>query len=308
MQFFSQNKPVSSAPGVGALIIITAAALFAVHIWIIKTAKDFLDAWQVGYGRWMVGIIMVLILSGSGGFRRLWRGNKRLLIIRGLVGTCSYLCMVYANLLIPISQATVLFFVCPMFAAVMSIWMNKQPVRPIDWLFIAGGFFGVVFVLDPGEQAFHLQTGHLVALAASFFAGMAMSLMRALASDNHPYTVYFWFCLIGAPIVMGPAIHSTAVFWPGWWAIGALLAAAVLGSLGQLMINQGFKYVPAHVGAVLLSSQVVFTAVLGVFFLNEPFTWSLVVGTALILGCGAALSQKKKPKSHSTVSEAERAA
>jgi drug/metabolite transporter (DMT)-like permease len=292
----NQNIPSAPSALIGAWLIIGAALLFTFQAWIIKEVKEVFDFWQLGFTRWVFGLVLVVILAKASGFSGLWGNQKRLLLVRALVSTGAYLCIVYATQVIPISQATVLFFACPMFAAIHGIWLNREPVNLAGWLYIMGGFAGVVLVLEPGGESFSLHTGHYVALASAFLGGFSMAMMRKLAANNHPYSLYFYFCLIGVPVSMAPALQNATFIWPGWWMVGLILMSALLASVGQLMINQAFKSVPAHVGGVLLSSQVVFTAILGVVFLHEPITWPLALGACLILGCGAMLSRRKKPK------------
>ena len=300
---FSLSKNPAAAQLNGLILLLSSSVLFTVHNWIIKVAKPYLNPWQIGFTRWVVGLIMVWLMAKAGGVDVFSKSNKKLLILRGIIGSIGYLGIVYATQEIPISQATVLFFVCPMFAALNGIWLNKQPIGPNQWIFIAGGFAGVVLVLEPGNAAFQLHPAHLIALGSAFCAGLSMAMMRKLASNTHPYTVFFFFCLVGMPISVGPALSGTTFSWPGWWVIGALLGSAVLGSGAQILLSHGFRFMPAHVGAVLLSSQVVFTAILGVVLLNEPLTWSMATGTCLVLGCGAMLSRKKKSRVQPAVPE-----
>ena len=296
MRIFSREKTAVTPHTAGVLYLLSAAFLFTVHSWIIKVAKDYLDTWQIGFGRWLFGLVLVWFLAKASGINLFAAGNKRLLLIRGLVGTIGYLAIVYATQMIPISQSTVLFFACPMFAAINGMWLNKQAVSAMHWLYILGGFVGVVLVLEPGADGFDLHAAHFIALASAFFGGMAMALTRKLTSNNHSYTIFFYFCLVGVPVSAGPALNGISFIWPGWWIVTALLAASALGSLAQLLLNWGFKHVPAHVGAVILSSQVVLTAIVGVFMLNESLTWSMATGSCLILACGALLSRNKKTK------------
>ena len=293
-----KNKGNSfSSPAWGVLFLLGTSLFFTVHSWLIKEVKGYLDFWQLGLARWAVGLILLWVMAKASGFHGFRGQRKSVLILRGLSGTLGYLLSVISLQLIPISQATVLFFTCPMFAAINGIWVNRQPVAFKDWFFIVAGFGGVIMVLEPGAEGFSLESGHYIMLASAFFASLSMNFTRNLAVSDHPYTIYFYFCLVGGATSFVPAIsHSDFSVFPGWWVLGCLAGASVLTSLGQVMMNVGLKSIPAHTGAVLMSSQVVFTAIVGVVFLNENLTWSLVLGSCLILGGGAMLSRKKKSK------------
>ena len=285
------------SPAWGVFFLLGTSLFFTGNSWLIKEVKNSLDFWQLGLARWGVGLILLWVMAKASGFHN-FRGQRRsILILRGLTGTVGYLLSVASLQLIPISQATVLFFTCPMFAAINGIWVNQQPITFKDCLFIVVGFAGVITVLQPAAKGFSLQSGHYIMLVSAFFASISMNLTRKLAAGDHPYTIYFYFCLVGGATSFVPAMsHSDFSAFPGWWVLGCLAGASVLTSLGQVMMNVGLKSIPAHTGAVLMSSQVVFTAIVGVVFLDEKLTWTLVLGSCLILGGGAMLSHKKKSK------------
>ena len=68
-----------------------------------------------------------------------------------------------------------------------------------------------------------------------------------------------------------------------------LAAVAVFSMAGQVILNQGMKYLNASKTGVLMMIEVLAAAAFGVFFLGEQFGLRLLCGSALILGSGVAL-------------------
>ena len=153
----------------------------------------------------------------------------------------AYLCFISSLQALPVSQATVLFFVCPIFTAILGIWINKESVAPQEWLLILLGILGVALVLRPDGSQFHLGLGHVLALSAAVFAGLSITLIRKLASNNGTFTLYLYFCLAGTLISITPASSNLVSAWSSWQVALSLLLAVLSASAGQLLLNQGMK-------------------------------------------------------------------
>ena len=69
--------------------------------------------------------------------------------------------------------------------------------------------------------------------------------------------------------------------------------------VAQLMMNQGFFYCRGWEGGVFMSSEVIFTAVVGIVFLGDPATTQFWIGGLLILGSVVALNRLKAGKENS---------
>ena len=64
-----------------------------------------------------------------------------------------------------------------------------------------------------------------------------------------------------------------------------MIAGIVFAALAaQLLMNQGFQYCKSWEGGLILTSEVVFTALLGILFLGEIFNWRFGYGSLLIVG------------------------
>jgi len=53
---------------------------------------------------------------------------------------------------------------------------------------------------------------------------------------------------------------------------------------GQLLMNQGFLYCKSWEGGLFLTSEVIFTTLVGIVFLYDPVTWRFWAGSLLIIG------------------------
>lgn len=275
----------------GGLIWVSLAPIFYSAMSVsAKLAGAHLNVWQIGAGRFLLGLLVVPAIVRVLGLN-LW-GQKRLLLsVRGLCGAIAFLLLVASFQRIPLSLAMVLFYLYPAFTSLFSPWLTGEKTPKAAWPFVCGAFIGTTLILWPDESAGALNLGHLFAIIASILCAFTLLLVRRLGRENNIYTLFFYLCLTGTmaslvPLLIqgGPLLPGTAVAWMG---VGAV---AVFSIGAQLTINQALVCIPAPKVSVMMTSEVPLVACFGVVCLGEPLGWRLVVGALIIFGCGIGLN------------------
>jgi len=277
-----------SAPQIaGPLYMIGAAMLFTLMSILVKLMPQGYTVWHIGFMRFMGGLVMILVFfSGKGNPLR--GHNIPLLIFRGCTGSLAFLAVVTAMRILPLSTASVLFYSYPVFAAFFGFMVYKEGInmRQIACMLALVAGVGVLFDFSFSGSTY----GQAMAVAGALFAGLTVTLIRSLTENNGVVVIYFYFCVTGTlvtafPCIADPIMPATPVEW-------MMIFGVVLSSLGaQLMMNQGFRFCKGFEGGVYMSTETLFTAVVGIFFLNDPVSWRFVVGAILILGSGLALNR-----------------
>ena len=174
----------------------------------------------------------------------------------------------------------VLFFTFPAFAALFSIFIFGERISKLQILCIVGTLSGVGFLLD--VKLPHSLFGTAIALLSAVFAGFTVCLIKLLRDSNGPVVIYLYFCLLGAVVSFPMFIAQPIVPDSGQeWLMAAGIACTAV--IGQLLMNQGFKYCKSWEGSMYLTAEVVFTAILGIVFLGELTSWHFWTGGILIL-------------------------
>ena len=145
---------------------------------------------------------------------------------------------------------------------------------------------GIAVLLDFRGQGSWLGQG--AALAGSVLAGWVAVLVRRLRTTNGSRVIYLYLCVVGTVLtlpgfVAAPRFPATPL---EWWLVVALV---VTSSAGQLLMNQGFLYCASWEGGLIMASEVVFAALVGVVYLGDRVTWRLATGSSLILGSVAVM-------------------
>ena len=273
----------------GPLFMLAAALLFTLMNLQVKLLGPAFSAWDIGFYRFAGGIMAIVAIFGRR--RNPFKGrNMRLLVIRGCTGSVAFICVVTAIIRLPVSTALVIFYSFPAFAAVFSYFIYGERVGKGEIACILGVIAGVALLFDfqPGGD----PLGQAMALLGGAFAGLTVTLIRTLREQNGPVIIYLYLCTMGF-LVTAPmfALQPT---WPATPMQGGLILGIIFSALtAQLLMNQGFFYCRGWEGGVFMSSEVVFTAILGIAFLGDPATWRFWTGGIAVLASVVALNRLK---------------
>ena len=273
----------------GPLFMLAAALLFTVLNLLIKRIGPDYTIWHIGFFRFCGGAAVLLLIFGRSG--NPYRGHDtRLLIVRGFTGSAAFLCIVTAIRMLPVSTALVIFYAFPAFSAVFSYLIYGERITRSEIGCIAVVIAGIAVLFDFSLQGNYV--GQLMAVTGSAFAGLTVTLIKALREKNGPVVIYLYFCTMGTLVTLIP--FAVSPVWPASAADGAMVAGIIVVSVtAQLLMNQGFFYCKGWEGGVFMSSEVIFTAIVGIAFLGDPASWRFWAGGLLIFGSAVALNRFK---------------
>ena len=274
----------------GTITLVLAALFYCATNITIKLMASHLTVWQTAIGRFALGVFLIPIIAWPMRLNLFGR-NRWLNIIRGVSGTFSFLLLIQAFRMIPLSIGMILFYVWPVFACLFSPWIAREAIGKREWPFVGGALIGTAIILWSDTSSAGLSMGHFLALGGSCLAGLAVILTRRLGRSNSPFTLYFYLCLTGVVLCIGPLIAQAPPFFPssgiGW---AGLMTIALFALFAQVLLNQGMKVLNASRTGVIMMIDPLFAAAFGAVYLGEPVGLKLLSGSALILGCGLVLA------------------
>ena len=205
--------------------------------------------------------------------------HKKLLIFRGIIGVTSMSLFFMAIHYMPVGSAVGLRYISPIFAAIFAIFMLKEKVKPVQWLFFLMSFVGVIALKGFDKNVSIL--GFTFAIAAAATSGLVYIVIRKIGTKEHPVVIVNYFMCI-ATVVGG----ILAIFnWktPHGWDILLLMSLGVFGYFGQLFMTKAFQNGETNIIAPIKYIEVVFSIVAGIGFLGEKYTVLSIVGMLLII-------------------------
>lgn len=176
-----------------------------------------------------ISLVAVLLRARFGGMR--WR----LHLLRSAAGFVGVTLMFASVALIPVSDATAISFLNPVFAMLPAIPVLGERVGPWRWLAAGVAMAGALILLRPGPGSF--QAAALLSLAAAMAFGVEITVMKLLSRREGPLQILLINNAIGLTL-------STVALCFAWQAPSGAQWGA-LAALGFLMAMAQAAYVNA---------------------------------------------------------------
>lgn len=215
-----------------------------------------------------------------------WKGsNRKQLLLRGLFGTTALYFFFVTVQNIPLASAMTIQYLSPIFTTIIAIFLLRENVKALQWLFYAIAFSGVLFIerFDTRISFFFL----LIGVVSAFCSGVAYNLVRSLREREHPLTVVLHFQLIG--VVAG--FLFTIFNWetPRGWDWLWLFLVGLSSQFGQIFLTNALQKEKAASVAIVNYSGLIYGLLFGWFVFGEAQTIESVIGMSLVV-CGVILS------------------
>ncbi len=218
-------------------------------------------------------------------------GNQRkLLSIRAIFGLISMSLFFFSFKYLPIGTAVSLRYVAPIFAAIFAVFLLKEKLKPIQFLFFFIAFAGVIIL--KGFNGNISNTGMLLVITASVFTGLVYVFIRKIGMRDHPVVVVNYFMFLST--VIGGIISLFIWIQPQGWDWVLLGSLGVFGYFGQVYMTKAFQAAATNRVAPIKYTEVIFTISIGVFWFQDDYSiWSFI-GLFLIVGALIANTLVKK--------------
>ncbi len=218
--------------------------------------------------------------------------NKKLLIGRGVTGAIALTMNFYLVQEIPLATTSTLTYLAPVFSTLIGIFMVKEKVRWVQWLFFAISFAGILVVqgFDIRISYFHLGIG----IATSMFMGFAYNFVRKLNTTEHPLVIIFYFPLVLLPVAsVWSFFHWVPPVGIDWFN---LLMVGITTQVAQFFMTKSYQNAEIAKVSILNYLGLVFSLLFGYFLFDETFNFLTYVGMGMvILGVVLNVLLKKKP-------------
>jgi drug/metabolite transporter (DMT)-like permease len=226
--------------------------------------------------------------------------ETRAIVWRSVFGTAAMLSTFYAlsSRTLSLGDTVTLFNLAPVFLALLApIFLRERTSRTLTVALVLA-LTGVVLVLQPSvlfgnhgaasiSLLLHGPSARMsggAAVFAAFMSSIAMVMLRRAGRTESAETIAFHFSVFAA-FVSG--MLSVFTFrWPSPSDVGFMIAAGLLGGLGQLAMTRAYAIEEAaRVGAMGYLS-VVASSVLGAIVLGDRPSRLQVLGMALVVAAG----------------------
>jgi drug/metabolite transporter (DMT)-like permease len=261
----------------GVYYMMLATFVFAVMNVAVKWLGH-IPAIEIIFFRSLVSLVMSGVALKSKGIY-LFGNNKKVLLIRGVAGSLGLILFFTAIQQIPLASAVTLMFLSPIFTAILGIWIVKESVKWLQWVFFAVSFGGIMVI-----QGFDARVSGLMALVGiggAFFSGIAYNMIRKLKKTEHPLVIIFYFPLVTLPLTL-VYLSFDWVTPVGWdWAV--LLLVGVLTQIAQYFMTRAYQEEELSKVANIQFIGIIYALGFGWVLFGETFDFMTYLGMSMVL-------------------------
>lgn len=246
------------------LFLVIGPALDA----IMKFLGNRLPPIEVIFFRFLFSILTLLpiILRRKGNFCGILQSkNKKLNILRGILGFISFVGCIYSVKILPLAEVTTIFWTMPLFVLVLSALVLREHISKIRLIVTLFGFVGLYFFFCP--DGISLKFSVFIPLFSAFLFAVQDIIIKKVVEDEGRLEMIFDFAVIVACLSAIPTFL--------WWKtpnFTEILYLCLLGAGANAMQYCIFKaYFAADVSAIapFRYTEFVFAALFGYVFFGE---------------------------------------
>ena len=304
--------------GLGILFVLIGVFSISINDLLIKELSGGYPLHQIVFTRSGIGILFSLIIvQYEGGWRILHTTRPWLHGLRGLLIVIANMTFFLALAVMPLADATALFFAAPLFITLLSIPILGEKVGPLRLSAVAIGFAGVVIMQRPWADSSSLAVSRIVLLlpvlsALTYALNQLLTRKLGVTSKASAMAVYIqvtfilvsvlFFVVAGDGRLAQGATNGSVIFllrawvWPAqndlWVFIGLGVNSAIIG----YCLSQAYRVADAATVAPFEYVGLPLAVVWGFFVFGDLPVFEVWIGIALILGSGLFVFLRERKK------------
>ena len=268
----------------GIRFLIGSGLAFSLMSVCVKATGGRIPVSELVFARATISLIITRLMLLKNNINP-WGIQKKLLLIRGFLGTVALFCIFKALTILPIATATVIQYIYPTFTVICAYFLlHENILRRIVFAIIIG-WIGIILVSQPewGTNSSILETiiAISIAIIGALMTSLAYICVRKLSTQEHPLVIIYYFPLVSIPISLPFIINDFVI--PTGTDLLLILGIGFFTQIGQLCITEGLRLIPAGQATSLNYSQVIFSSIWGVSIFKETLTREIYLGGICVL-------------------------
>jgi drug/metabolite transporter (DMT)-like permease len=263
--------------GMASMLLATLAMVIMSAVF--RHLSTALHPFEISFFRSVFGLLFFAPLFVRQGLAPLKTRRLGAHISRGSVNAVSMLCFFLALKYTSLAKVAALFFATPLFAAVLAVLVLHEAIKARRVSALAIGFVGMLIIIQPGSDT--LDFGAILVLISAILSGIAVILVKRLATTESSVTITIYMGLVTTPVSLIAAIPVWAA--PDLEQLAWMLAAGCFGSIGQLAMVRAYALADASAILPLEFFKLIWSAIIGYAFFAELVDLSTWIGGTIIL-------------------------
>lgn len=291
----------AGSPFVGIGLKLASVTLFMAMASLIKASSEVVPPGEAMFFRSLLAVPVILVWIAARGELRTGLSTQNPLghAWRGLAGGTAMACGFAGLGLLPLPEVTALGYAAPLLVVIFAAMFLGEQVRAFRLGTVAIGLGGVLIVLSPrmtafseGELGSAATLGVMLVLMGAVFSALAQVFVRRLTQTETTSAIVFWFSVTSATLSLVTLPFGWAV--PDAGTLVMLVAAGLLGGMGQIFLTASYRFADASVIAPFEYASMLLAIVVGYAIFGEVPTATTLAGASVIVAAGVAIILRER--------------
>jgi S-adenosylmethionine uptake transporter len=304
--------------GLGIFFVLVGMFSISINDLLIKQLSGGYPLHQIVFVRSAIGIVFGLMLvQYEGGIGILRTNHPWLHTLRGLLIVIANMTYFVALAVMPLADATALFFAAPLFITLLSIPILGEKVGAMRLTAVAIGFAGVIVMQRPWADSDTLDVSRIVLMlpvlsALTYALNQLMTRKLGVSSKASAMAIYIqatfivvsvlFYAVAGDGRYAAGATNGSVIFllrawvWPAdsdlWVFAGLGVNSAIIG----YCLSQAYRLADAATIAPFEYIGLPLAVIWGFFIFGDLPVVEVWIGMSLILGAGLFVFVRERQK------------
>ena len=279
----SNDTHLKQNPLLGIAYMLAGTVFFSIGDSTGKWLTTDYPVMQIAWIRSLMGLSLIgLFASFTGRLQHLKTKQPGWHLFRSLMSSGTIIIIFYSLKYIPIAEYVSLTFAAPFIIALLSPLVLQEKVSLHSWIAICVGFVGILIVLRPTPDHFHVA--HLAALGVAISIATLAITARILATTETATALNFYIYPANILISAYWAIDNWVTPVAFDWFLFVLLGTTSTAALGCFL--QSLRYAMPAVVSPIDYARMLWMISIGYLIFGEvptPITW---MGIIIIIASG----------------------
>ena len=239
-----------------------------------------LNPMQISHSRFFFAFILIFLFFLKTK-SKIIQPNYKLHFSRSFCGWIGITILFGTSILIPVSDATALIFINPIFTMIFAIPLLGETVKTTKWFAVAITFIGAIVLIRPENNLLEIQFVYILLIFGALALGLESIFIKILTIEEKPKQIL----LINNGI--GLMISSIPIYFiwisPNIKQILALFFVGTLMLCAQICFIQAMKRSEAHFVAPFFYFTLIFVCIYDFFIFQILPDKISIIGTTLII-------------------------
>ena len=264
--------------------LVFASLFFSLMTVCVKKVDSRINIYELVFFRSLISLLITSLILKKKEINP-WGNNRKLLFLRGILGTVALVCIFYAIRNMPLSISTVIQYTYPIFISIFAGIFINEKITKNTVLSLILGWLGILVILNQSQLANINVEIEKLSIFIAFFGAISTAFayitVKKLSATEDIFIIIKYFPLVSVitlfPIVLRNWVtpNLNDLFW--------IMGIGIFTQLGQTFLTIGLKNLPASEASTINYLQVFFGSIWGVLFFSELINVNFIFGSILVL-------------------------